>query len=273
MLINMLGAVQMTYKIKEYLFDIKKRFTTLELHSYGIAYLSLGFAIAFLIRIDVPWDRDWMEVVKAGASVLILFSIIMAIINYRYIKKWNQQNAAIKALYDSQAKTSDSIKFLDEHIQITRHFEKKLTYPIDHLHNSFGVFDANATFIFHKEDSERKTIYRSENKNYTMQFKKVDGRKIYNNIESYLNEVEYLATACKMEIFDKNTIYELKGGSFIYGFIVFKNFIYHNRYDKRHGYGPTLYENFELLAIEFGKKRGIEIEIPKESDYITPFDN
>ena len=265
---------KLSKKTKLFFTNTNKKFTSLELYSFGIAFVTLGFAIAvFTININISWHKDWVDVAKVVTSILIFSSIIMAIINYRYVKKWNQRNAAIMGLHESQIKLSSAIRYLDKHIKLTKNFETKTTYDIVFLHNTLGVFIDDNSFVFHGEHQNIQSLSRQNNLEYkTMFIEGVKGRKIYNAIESYLNEIEYIATACEMEIFDKKTVYELKGGSLISGYIVFKNLIYHNRYDKRHHYGPTLYEHFENLIFEFAEMRDMQIKKPKESDYLTPFD-
>ena len=72
--------------LKEYFFNSEKKFTILELYVFVVVFGILFGGVAPLADINIVWKSEWVEIVKAGASLAILVSIIMAILNYKYIK-------------------------------------------------------------------------------------------------------------------------------------------------------------------------------------------
>lgn len=265
----------MLKKLHNFIFNPERKYTFLELYSFGFAFIALGFSVAaFSINFHVDWHKDWVDVAKVVTSLLILASIIMAIINYRYIKKWNQQKAAIDALHSSKILLKKHIQKLDKEINIQDKLIHNKVLTIQELHNLIGVFMEDGSFIFHGEHSDNHIdCVHTRNNGFIKEFKeKSKGRKIYVAIEEILNEYEYLCMAANQGIFYRKTLIELRGSGIVRIFNLFSNHIYHLRYDKRHGFGPRLYSHLENFANEIGELLGLEVSKPKKNEYSSTFE-
>lgn len=250
-----------------------KKFTRLYLYIFGFVTFIIGITIAFLINIDVPWNSAWVEIVKATASLAILASIVLAIKNYKYIKKWNQQKAAIDALHNSKKLLKKYTQLLDQELSIQEKIMHNKIFTIEELHNFIGVFMENGDFIFHGEENQKniKCIHNGNN-GYTKEFIHNKGREIYEAIEEVLNEYEYLCMAANQGVFYRKTIIELRGTGILRIFNLFSNHIYHLRYDNRHGYGPRLYEHLEKFSKEISENLNLDINKPNKEGYSSIFD-
>jgi len=232
------------------------------------------------------------EYLQAFSTIFVGFSVLVASSQLRLHKKqieitnkWNKKEAAIKALHEYPKAIKDSRLYLNKHLKVNFRIEKNKNFTIAEIHNELGVFLQDGCFVFHGEQTQkdiqncRQSETKPNEKEYITQFdENKNGRETYNHIINLLNEHEYLAMACNKDIFDKETVIELKGTGFIAVFNLFANYIYHLRYDDRHGRNERLYihlENFAKDVEDILKKKGVTniraVLKPQEKDYSTPF--
>jgi len=242
---------------------------------YGVLGTLIGLLLHDLLRKNGINIENTLKIILA--PTVIFMSLLITARQFVYNREWNKKDTAIKTLYTSSAKTHEYNEKLNPILNTTYLMQHDKSLSIVDIHNKMGVFMNDGSFVFHgdEKDEDIQNIHNMEDSLYCKSFDKdIDGREIKTLITKILNEYEYICMACNLEIFDKKVVIELKGGGIIRTFKLFKNHIYHARYDTRHNYGDELYKHFEMFTndiIDVSKSE--KIKKSNEIVYKTPFDD
>ena len=232
--------------------------------SFRFLYIALGVSIGLII--SAFYIKEHINLVEALKILLtpsiVIISVFLASRSYIYTRDWNMKNAANSALKEFVAKYNTIVEELHPYINLRQNIRTKTPLQMYEIHNLMGVFvkEKNSyKFIYHgnhtqddiKNSQQDDSLYLSKFDD------KIDGMKIERSLISLLGEYEYISSAVKKEILDKEIVVELLSSNIINTYYVFLPYICHLRHDNRHGEGNryTLYENFESLAIEVEKTR------------------
>ena len=245
--------------------------------SFRILYIVLGISIGLVI--SAFYIKEHIDLIESLKILLtpsiVIISVFLASRSYIYTRDWNMKNAANFALKEFVSKFNAIIEELHPYINLRQNIRTKTPLEMYEIHNLMGVFVKNNDsykFVYHGKHTQDDIKKSQQDESlYLNKFDdKVDGMKIERALISLLGEYEYISSAVKKEILDKDIIVELLSSNIINSYYVFLPYIYHLRLDNRHGDGTqsTLYENFENLAIEVEKLRN-EKSKQKEFPYFN----
>ncbi len=253
-------------------------------------YIIIGFVLgvaAFMYMFSMN-DHN-LAVGRVLFSALFVVSLILAALQFSYVREWNKKDAANKALYISKDKISALMDTLSSHFPAREMMRNRYIITIEEIHNMMGVFiekskdDENNIlyqFVYHvkiepndiesyKQIEEYKDKIHNKNGNFIKTFnEKADGKEVERALNSLLNEYEFISLSTRKGIFDKETVIDLIGPNIALTFYIFQNYIRHLRVDSRHGGSPDneknhSYEEFEKFTKEIINYKNNKFKLEK----------
>lgn len=223
----------------------------------NILWLLLGLVSGILIILFLMnFDEKIIHIVKAIGSLMIVLSIGIAINQFRLNRKqfeknneWNTKQFGITETHKSRRIIKDAINELVKDLDV---MEKKEPFEVYEIHNAFGVFLTNGTFIFHgeaKDDDMRLLPEHNYNDGHISRFKEnIDGRKVKNTLLDLIGEYEYIALGINHGTFHKKSVLALVSGPIRRNYYLYHKYIKHLQH--HHKYGKKVFSEFRELGVK-----------------------
>ncbi|MFW0714141.1 DUF4760 domain-containing protein [Aliarcobacter butzleri] len=239
---------------------------------YFIISIALGIFLGlFLVYYFIDIDTQTADNLKILSYIFIAIAAVIGSIQLgmnanqakknteqvKYSNEWNKKQLATIRLHESQKEIKKATSFLHSILDIISR-EPDNPYQPYEIHNKMGVFLKNGDFVFHGEETQedesivpKKSLQK---KKHIIKFnKKLNGRKVRDNIIALLNEYEYISLNVNNDIFDFDTVKKLMYGKIIRTYKKLEKYISHLR--NEHNYGPNFYIEFETLAKRLENER------------------
>lgn len=201
-----------------------------------------------------------INVLKVITGSIVAISVGVATQQFRFNRKqadkankWNTKQLAMTQMHSSRKVMKECISKLHKCLDIS---ERKNPYKLCEIHAMYGIKLSNGSFCFHGEetDNDIKLIPEKKTEDYTcLEFNKnINGREIKDTIIDYLSEYEYLCSGVNNEIFDNKTVNTLLRGSIIHKYILFKDYIEHQR---KYTENESYFSEFTTVARKYKEER------------------
>ena len=170
-----------------------------------------------------------MDLAKLSFYLLVFLSLVLAIINFNYLKNWNKKQLTIQMLNDLQKNLKKHFIFLHKTFKY-KDLDKALN--IQDIHDSMGYFleDCNKN----SEDYNPSEIVDISGKKFIYDN---NGEKINVQLQDFLNDLEAFSAAVNDKTYDDKQSKKLMRGVIAKAYKTFNPYIQHlineHKEDKR----------------------------------------
>ena len=220
-----------------------------------LTFLGL-FIVAILIIIFLYANEATVNKIKVISSLLIAVSVVIAALQFRLNRKqiertneWNTKQFGVTETYKSRRTIKEAINKLIKDLDV---IERTKPFEVYEIHNAFGVFLSNGSFVFHGEqtDEDIRLLPKDDDDNgHISRFKNdTNGRDIKNLLLDILGDYEYISLGINNGTFHRETVLKLVAGPIRRNYKLFYKYIKHLQH--HHKYGKAVFSEFRKLGIE-----------------------